>query len=123
MTTILGHVLGLSSIAIGAMGIVAPVAAGQGLRLSEATSKQSAFGTRAIGSRDVAFGLAIEAYASTTPEYRLVILGKALIHAWEPVNALISYSQGQVPWDTVVFVGFVDVVVAGLCFWELSRGG
>ena len=118
MPTPLGHILGLGHLAVGALAIVAPFTAARMFRIVPAAS--TAFVTRAFGTRDLILGLGIQLYERPSPEHQLAVSACGLIHAIDVVNAVVTYAQGNLPFEALVAAGSVDAVLVALSWWELS---
>lgn len=112
MSSIIGHVLGIGHIAVGAGAIIAPFTAAQAFRLIQ--TPETVFVTRAFGSRDFIIGCGIQLYEQRTPENQLALLACAAIHTIDVFNALVSYAQGYLPFEALLTVGSIDAILVGL---------
>lgn len=110
--------LGLGHIFVGAGAIIAPFTAAAAFRMQQTPS--TAFITKAFGSRDLVTGLGIQLYNRTTPEYRTAVLACGTFHAIDVFNAIVSYFQGYISFETLLLAGGVDSMLVGLCWLELS---
>ena len=118
MSSLLGHSLGIGHLIVGAGAIIAPFTTAKAFRIVQAPS--TVLFTRAFGARDLALGLGIQLYDRQTPENRVAVLACGVIHAVDVFNALISYAQGYLTFESLVTVGGIDALLAGMSWLELQ---
>lgn len=118
MPTPIGHVLGLGHIIVGGGAVIAPFTAAALFRIIQTPS--TAFITKAFGSRDLVTGLGIQLYERGQPEHRAVVLACGAFHAIDVVNAIVSYAQGYLTFETLMIAGGIDSLLVGLCWLELN---
>ena len=117
MSSPIGHVLGLGHIIVGAGAIIAPFTAAAAFRIVQTPS--TAFITKAFGSRDLVTGLGIQLYERGQVEHRAAVLACGTFHAIDVVNAIVSYMQGYISFETLVIAGGIDTLLVGLCWIEM----